>query len=388
MNRRTFMWSSIQLACALKLAPLVLASSDDIPPSIASLYQKSLVIDALAGANVDNLPVKPHTLQLAMESGVTACNWTVSLPDFEETVDRIAFIEALVEADPEHWTMIRRHSDLERAKREQKIGIILGFQHPEPMGDDPERFVTFRRLGVCVMQLTYNKRSLFGDGCLEPGNGGLTKLGKDAVAQMNELGIAVDLSHSGQRTTAEGIEVSAKPVLITHAGCSAIHLHPRNKDDRELRALADRGGVIGIYFMPYLVTSPTSPTREHVLAHLDHALKVCGSDHVGIGSDGGLDTFPDTPEQRKAFADDMARRKQMGIAAPEEDRPPYSPDLNTPHRLEVIAAGLSKRGYSSDVIEKVLGKNFYRVFGEIWGSDLGIRTVFSVPGSRFSAAAA
>src|SRR5262249_8980263 len=153
--------------------------------------------------------------------------------------------------------------------------------------------------GVLIMQLTYNNRGLFGDGCLEPGNAGLSRVGRKAVAKMNELGVAIDLSHCGQRTTAEGIEISTKPVLITHAGCNAIHQHPRNKDDRELRALADRGGVIGIYFMPYLVASPTSPTREHVLQHLDHALKVAGTDHVGIGTDGILNTWPETPEQAK-----------------------------------------------------------------------------------------
>ncbi|HVO80700.1 MAG TPA: membrane dipeptidase [Terriglobales bacterium] len=369
MNRRTFLWKTVQLACALQLAPLGFAAREnDIPSSIETLYRKSLVIDALAGVDADNLPLKPQTLQQALESGVTACNWTVSQPDFEGTVENIAFTEGLVENDSTHWLIVRRYSDLERAKREQKIGIILGFQHPEPMGEDLRRFETFRRLGVRVIQLTYNNRGLFGDGCLEPGNAGLSKLGLAAVAKMNELGIAVDLSHCGQRTTAEGIEASTKPVLITHAGCSAIHPHPRNKDDRELQALADRGGVIGIYFMPYLVASPTFPAREHVLAHLDHALKVCGSDHVGIGTDGVLGAFPDTPAQRQAFAEDMARRKKLGIAAPEEDRPPFSPDLNTPHRLEIIAAGLSQRGYASEVIEKVLGKNFCRAFGEIWGS--------------------
>jgi membrane dipeptidase len=181
------------------------------------------VIDALAGVNVEDLPLSPQSLQQALESGVTACNWTVSQPDFEGTVENIAFIEALIENDPAHWLIVRRHSDLERAKREQKIGIIVDFQHPEPMGADLKRFETFRRLGVRVIQLTYNNRGLFGDDCLEPGNAGLSKLGQAAVAKMNELGIAVDLSHCGQRTTAEAIAASAKPVLITHAGCSAVH---------------------------------------------------------------------------------------------------------------------------------------------------------------------
>jgi membrane dipeptidase len=374
MNRRTFLSNSARVACLLKLAPggwLAAAASEED----RERYRKALVIDACGGINIDSLalPIPAASTEEAIRSGVTAINWTISRPNFQDTVEQIGFIGALVENDPSHWLMVWRHSDLERAKRESKIGIMMGFQHPQPIepdAQDPEldSLQTFRRLGVRIMQLTYNNRGLLGDGCLEPGNAGLSKLGRSAVGRMNELGIAVDISHCGQRTTAEAIAASNKPVLVTHAGCSAVHAHPRNKDDRELRALADRGGVIGVYFMPYLVASPTSPTREHVLQHLDHALKVCGTDHVGIGSDGTLDRFPDSPEQRKAFEKDMAERKKLGIAAPEEDRPPFSPDLNRTDRLEIIASGLGKLGYSWEVVEKVLGRNFYRALGEIWGT--------------------
>jgi membrane dipeptidase len=369
MDRRSFLWNMARAGCLASLAPRsLLAEQTGATPSPAAEYRKMLVIDALAGVDAEDLPLKPEVTRQALESGVTAVNWTVSAPDFEATVQNIAFVQALVEGDPAHWLIVRHHADLDRATREQKIGIMLGFQHPQPLELDLKRFELFRRLGVRIMQITYNNRSLFGDGCLEPGNAGLSKLGRAAVARMNELGIAVDLSHSGQCTTAEAITASAKPALITHAGCSAIHPHPRNKDDRELRALADRGGVVGIYFMPYLVASPIIPTREHVLEHLDHALTVCGADHVGIGSDGDLEVVQDSPEQRKAFQDDMANRKRLGIAAPEEDRPPYSPDLNTAQHMQVIASGLAKKGYAADVVEKVLGKNFYRALGEIWGT--------------------
>jgi membrane dipeptidase len=374
MDRRAFLVNSAQLAGMMKLAPASLfaqrAQDTAIPSAIHDLYGKALIIDACGAINADSfdLPIKPEITKQAIESGVTAINWTVSLTEFEDTVSYIAYVQGLAESDPTHWTIIRRHSDLDHAKREQKIGIMLGFQETTCLGTNLDRVETFRRLGVRIIQLSYNNRGLYGDGCLEPGNAGLSKLGRAAVAKMNELGIAVDLSHCGQRTSAEAIEASTKPVLFTHTGCAAVHPHPRNKEDRELRALADRGGVAGIYFMPYLVASPISPTREHALQHLDHALKVCGADHVGIGSDGILGTFPDTPEQRKAFDEHIASRKKSGIAAPEEDRPPYSPDLNRTDRLEIIAAGLSKQSYSSDVIEKVLGKNFYRALGEIWGT--------------------
>lgn len=184
---------------------------------------------------------------------------------------------------------------------------------------------------------------------------------------MNALGIAVDLSHSGYRTTSEGISASAKPILISHSGCAAVYPHPRSKPDEILKSLADRGGYFGVYLMPYLVASPTVPTYEHVLDHLVHAINVCGADHVGIGSDGSIEKVVLTPEQKTAFAADMDLRKKRGIAAPGEDRFPFVPDLNGPDHMQLIAEGLAKRGQPSSTIEKVLGSNFQRVIGEIWG---------------------
>ena len=133
-----------------------------------------------------------------------------------------------------------------------------------------------------------------------------------------------------------------------------------------MKALADRGGYFGIYLMPYVVASPTVPTRQHVLDHVVHAINVCGADHVGIGSDGAIQKTVLTAEQKIAFDQDEAKRKKLGIAAPEEDRYPYVPDLNGPDHMEVIATELAKRGQPTAVIEKVLGANFQRVIGEIW----------------------
>jgi len=245
---------------------------------------------------------------------------------------------------------------------------MLGFQQPVFLEQDPERIGVFRNLGVRIMQLTYNNHSAFGDGCLEQANAGLTKAGIAAVKNMNELGIALDFSHSGYRTTAEGITQSSKPVLISHAGCASIYPHPRNKPDEILKALANRGGYFGVHLMPYLVASPTVPTREHVLNHLIHAINVCGEDHVGIGSDGSIQKIVLTTAMKAAFDQEMTRRKQTGVAAPGEDRYPYVPDLNGPDHMQVIAAELAKRGQPSSVIEKVLGANFQRVIGEIWGT--------------------
>ena len=367
MNRRKFLLTSAVTAATLPFSRLH-AAQTPTPWNLSS--RNHFIIDACGGINTENIPLKSEILQQCLDTGVTAINWTVSDVSLEGTLGNMGFVESLAEVDPAHFLIVRRHADIARAAQSRAIGIIMGFQDPGPIDPSLDRLEMFRRLGVLIMQVTYNNRGLYGDGCLEPGNAGLSKLGRAAIARMNELGIAVDLSHCGQRTTAEGIAASQKPPLITHSGCAVVHAHPRNKEDREIKAMADHGGVMGIYFMPYLVASPISPAREHVLAHLDHALKVAGTDHVGIGSDGSLNTVPDTSESRKQIQEGMERRKKLGIAAPEEDRPPYSPDLNTPARLEIIASGLQSKGYSTEVVEKVLGKNFNRAFGEIWNVPL------------------
>jgi membrane dipeptidase len=369
MNRRQFLGASAQLAALAPFAPGVFTqSSQELPADLTLLYRNALVMDSLCSPFAgDGLPASDDALRQVRASGVTAVNFTVSDRTFEGTVDQLASACALAERYPDLFTLVRLHADIARAKREHRVGLIPGFQHTQFLEDDPRRIETFRRLGVRIMQVTYNLRSAFGDGCLEPGNAGLSRAGHEAVGQMNALGVAVDLSHSGDRTTSEAIEASSKPVLVTHAGCAALYAHPRNKPDDVLRSLADRGGYFGVYLMPYLVASPTVPTREHVVAHLLHAISVCGVDHVGIGSDGSIEAVRLTAEQKSAFDSDIARRRQLGIGAPGEDRYPYVPDVNGPDHMELLAAELKKRGQPTSVVEAVLGANFHRVLGDIWG---------------------
>lgn len=369
-SRRSFLIMLGRSLLAAQIAPRGFAEvAAQFSPEIAELYRKSIVIDTLCSpfTSAEGRP-DAAALEAVRRSGITAINFTVSAPTFEGTVENLGYVDGLVEQSPDVFMVIRLYSEIARAKREGKIGIMPGFQYTSFLEADPSRIATFRQLGVRIMQLTYNNRSIFGDGCLEPGNAGLSKAGHDAVRKMNEIGVAVDLSHSGYRTTAEAIDASAKPVLITHSGCAAVYAHPRSKPDQVLKALADHGGYFGVYLMPYLVASPTVPTREHVLDHLVHALNVCGTDHVGIGSDGSIQAVQLTTEQQKAFDEDIARRKKLGIGAPGEDRYPYVPDLTGPDHMEVIAAELKKRGQPGSVIEKVLGANFQRVIGEIWGT--------------------
>jgi membrane dipeptidase len=370
MDRRRFLLLSGQAAAVAALFPRLLAQDpNSLPREIATLYRKALVIDTLCAPFAsDTFPPSDEALRQVRGSGFTAIHCTVSEQGFEDTIRSIARLHAWIERYPDLFTIVRLHSDLQRSKREGKIGILPGFQYTQFLEDDPSRLELFRELGIRIMQLTYNLRSAFGDGCLEPGNAGLSTRGHEFITRMNAAGVAVDMSHSGYRTTSEAIAASTKPILITHAGCAAVAPHPRNKPDEILKSLADRGGYFGVFLMPYLVASPTVPTREHVLAHLVHAINVCGADHVGIGSDGSIEAVHLTDEQKKAFDEDIARRKKLGIGAPGEDRYPYVPDLTGPQHMETIAWELQKRGQPPAVIEKVLGANFQRVLGDIWGT--------------------
>ncbi|MFI5165929.1 MAG: dipeptidase [Thermoanaerobaculales bacterium] len=342
---------------------------------VAELYRCVVVIDGASEAfptGPGAFPVEPKAIAAAVASGVTAINFTVVGPGtgFEETVAAIATVQRVAEANSDRYLVVRRPSDILRAKTSGALGLILGFQTTEMLGENLSRLPVFRGLGVRIVQLTYNARSLYGDGCLEPANAGLSNLGREAVASMNGLGIAVDVSHCGQRTTAEAIEVSKKPILISHAGCRAVFDNPRNKDDAALRALADKGGVIGIYLMPYLSAGPGPITVDDLLRHLDHAIGVCGEDHVGIGSDQGIIPIDDNPEYRRKLREEIEARRKAGVSAPGEsaERPPFIPELNTPNRMEAIAAALEARGYKASAIEKILGANFHRVLSEIWGT--------------------
>ena len=358
------------------IRPGLLWSADSATPvpvssAAAELYRKAFVLDcnALAGIGFpisDDDPV--GVTKLILGSGVNVVKATVggAQGKFEEAVAAIAKAELLMEKQPDAFFKVQNVADFDRAKKEGKLGVIYSFESPNMLEDKIDRIDLFRGLGVRVMQLTYNRRTPLGCGCLDGETDGLTELGRNAIGRMNEIGVALDLSHSNTKTTADGIAASKKPVLVTHAGCRAVHTHPRNKEDRELKALANKGGVMGIYMLPYLTESPKQPMLEDYLQHLEHAVKICGEDHVGIGSDvpflhvgdAGLTDMKRDAEQRKA----------AGIAAPGEDRPTYIPDLNTERKMEFITDALLKRGYKSGAVEKILGANFKRVFGEIWAA--------------------
>jgi len=371
MTRREFTRSLTGTAALIALTQGLAWASEEakVSAAAAKLYRDSFVLDGNALAWIGSLLGKSDqegVTKVVRESGITALKSTLggATGNFEDAVNDIAAANQLMEKRADLFLQVRTHTDFDRARKERKLGVIYSFESANMLEDKVERIELFRQLGVRVMQLSYNRRTPFGVGCLDGETDGLTELGRKAVAKMNEIGVALDLSHSNTQTTADGIAASTKPPLITHAGCRAVYMHPRNKEDRELKALAEKGGVVGIYMLPYLTEPPKQPMLDDFMQHLEHALKVCGEDHVGIGSDVPFFRIGETDleEMKKA----TEKRKADGIAAPGEDRPTYIPDLNTPRKIEFIVDALLKRGHKPSAIEKIMGMNFKRVFGEIW----------------------
>jgi membrane dipeptidase len=373
IDRRDFLISGGLAAAALATRVASGAQSD-----IHALYAHATVIDALGGpGEPDQKPgslLSAKALEDVRASGLTAVNVTVSgvgsyAKDYDTTIRNIANANADIALHSQVLLLVRKASDIADAKRTRRLGLIYGFQDATPVGEDLDRVDTFGELGVRIFQLTYNRRNLVGDGCLEPGNAGLSKFGQALIEKLNERKYLVDLSHGGERTTREAIASSKVPVAISHTGCAALAPLPRNKTDAELKALADRGGVAGMYLMPFLRVSG-QPMAADLVGHIEHAVQVCGEDHVGIGTDGTISPVKFDDEYRKKFAQEVAERRAAGVSAPGERPDVYTfiPDLNSADRFEKIGALLSKRGFSDARIEKVLGGNFARLFATVWAS--------------------
>lgn len=370
MNRRDVVLGAATFAGASALGGHSVAE-EGISRAARSVWRRALVLDCNLGPPVNSaeFPQPREVLDTARSAGVSVIKTSIGgfNAPFEETIAELAFYQRLIEAHPDVFMQVRGVADMETAKRTRRLGIIFSFESAMCLEDKLDRIDLFRNLGVRVMQLSYNLPSPFGAGVMSPAEAGLTELGREAVARMNALGVALDLSHANPATTSAAIEASSKPVLVTHAGCAAVHGNPRNKTDAQLRAVAEKGGVVGIFDLFYLAPAGRQPTLEDYIAHMTHALDVCGEDHVGIGSDTSFEEFTLSDEARAAWAAETERRHATGVAAPEEDgRLPYTEGLNRADRALVIADALLKRGYPARVAEKVLGMNFVRAFDAIW----------------------
>jgi membrane dipeptidase len=339
-------------------------------------YEGAMVINALGGledsdATSAEAPPSERLLRDVRSSGVTAVSMTLSVGStgdrMMKAIRKIAIFDEKVAAAPDLLMRVRKAADLQSAKATRRLGLIYNFQDSSLFENDLTRVALFQQLGVRVMQITYNTRNLAGDGCLERANSGLSNLGRQLVAAMNQARVVVDLSHSGQRTIAEGIAESQAPPVISHTGCRDLVDRPRNTYDTELKALANKGGVAGIYFMPFLAVNGAA-TSADLIRHIEHAVNICGEDHVGLGTDGSISGIELTADYRESLRKEYKSREAQGVAAPGEtpDEVEFIADYNEPRRFLHLADDLAVRGWPTRRIEKVLGENFARVYREVW----------------------
>ena len=374
LNRRHFLAYS-SAGVTLAVAARALAERNAYT---AVDYERALVIDAMGtigdpdpAATPESVPSQ-RLLSDIRASGVTAVSMTLSVGSngdrLAKALQRIAVFDEKVAAAPDALMRVRKAADLATAKSSGRLGLIYNVQDTSLLENDLSRVALLHSLGLRVMQMTYNVRNLVGDGCLERANAGLSNLGRALVAELGRVGMVMDLSHAGQRTIAEAIAEAKAPPVISHTGCRDLRDHPRNVYDSELRALAAKGGVAGIYFMPFLVERGAA-RKEDLIRHIEHAVNVCGEDHVGLGTDGMLSATVIDDEYRKSLRADYESRSKQGIAAPGEGPDAYQVvlDYNEPRRMQRLAEDLSARGWPASRIHKLLGENFARVFKEVWG---------------------
>ena len=327
------------------------------------LYDESLVIDGLNVSNWDS-PAVYDSLSLG---GVTAINATIATWEgFAETLDNISAWSLRFKKRSDSITLVETVDDILEAKRSGRTGIILGWQNATPIENDLDRLGLFHRLGVRIVQVTYHERNLLGNGCYERRDDGLSHFGADAVAEMNRLGILVDLSHVGEKTTLDAIETSRKPVAFTHANARSYHDVVRNKTDEALRALADRGGVVGVTCIVTFLRTGYESTVDDYAEAIDDMVGRVGIDHVGIGTD----YTQDQPESFWRYIGSQQGTKYPSTfddgTARYQDRQLYPQGLETPDKLPNLTAALARRGRGSAEIEKILGGNWLRLLRDVW----------------------
>lgn len=370
-DRRTMLAGT---AAALAAGPALAQKSVSGP----AWYDRAIVIDALGGVGdpygpEDQLRLSDRAWSEMVATGVTLLRDTVmpvgNLADtWGDYQKDVALKQNIVNANPDRLILVRSAADVLKAKREKKFAVLLGTQDTAMVGPELDRLAQLKKDGVMTVQLTYNNRNLSGDGALEPANAGLSKLGRATIERIEAEKLLLDLSHGGARTMAEAAAHARRPLVISHTASRALTDHPRNTSDETMKAVADKGGVIGVYWMPFL-TLDSKPKGEDLLRHVDHTANVVGEDHIGIGTDNGvLPLLLDeaTKERMRKWA---IERQQRGIASPGEGVGvyPWVEDYNSVDRYRRFVRDLEKRGWTQARLEKLMGANFLRVYREAWG---------------------
>lgn len=335
---------------------LVSGSQQDVD----KLFDKAIVIDGLLiprGWNEDSF-------NALAKSGYAGFNASLASRNLKVALESMADWKKRINDNSDRLLHATNADDFVQAKKEKKVAVMFGFQNATMIEKSIDNINTLYDAGTRWIQLTYNQRNLLGDGCTERTNSGLSDFGIEAVERMNELGIVIDLSHSGRQTTNDGIKFSKTGASFNHSMCEALYKdHPRSKTDEQIRAMADKGGVMGIICLGYMIGPDPGgkTTLETYVDHIDHAVKIAGIDSVGVATDFAIQGLEANGATRENWYVPRLTRFKPSYQV---RWPPWIPELDQPERYKHVARVLDKRGYSSGDIEKILGQNWLRYFRE------------------------
>ncbi|MDD9877711.1 MAG: membrane dipeptidase [Magnetovibrio sp.] len=332
----------------------------------AKLHRDAIVIDGVCPLLMDRANVDWYA-----RGGVTAAVPTVAIREpAEQTLRNLGGWHRFIAGD-DGLALVRAAADIEAAKADGRMGIVLHFQGTDPVEDDLDLLDAYHALGVGMVQLTYNVKNRVGDGALERTDAGLSIFGRNLVRRCLELGVVVDGSHTGVCTAMEATELcggAGKPFVYSHANARALHASPRNITDDQMRAAAATGGLVGIVGFPGFLGDDPRPTLARFIEFIDYAVELIGADHVGLGIDYymGMDPIIPAEKARARYDDAVATGRWDADVYPPP--PHYFPEgIETPDRLANLTAGLVARGYAEADVRKIIGGNWLRVFRETWG---------------------
>lgn len=305
-------------------------------------------------------------LQPFKDSGINVIHPAIGMGGFNSYDSVLKFFASwngFIASHDEYLMRIDSPGDLARVKKSGKLGILLGLQNSDQF-KNPNDVEFFHGLGQRVSQLTYNSRNFIGNGSTERRDEGISDFGVAIIERMNKVGMAVDVSHCGDKTTLDAFEISKKPVLITHSNVRALaNGHPRDKADEAIKKVGASGSVMGITGVRMFVKADEPTTIEHALDHFDYVRKLIGPQHLGVGSDIDLYGYDSMPPElnkqlRASYKGSYGFREKIDIEG-----------LNHPKRMFDLTEGLIRRKYTDADIEGILGGNFKRVLSQIWTVD-------------------
>jgi membrane dipeptidase len=358
--------------CLAGPLPALAAAAKGYSRRVKHLVLEALAIDMLGVITINDVEwerwanspdgMTAQELERFRTSGIRVFHHSVGLGGFdayEEALGYFAAVNGFVARYADTFVRIGSVRDIDALKRSGKVGILPGVQNSDHFRT-PDDVKTFHDLGQRVSQLTYNRQNFIGCGSTERQDCGLTDFGVAIVGKMNEVGMVVDVSHCGERTTLDAFAVSKKPVAITHSNCRALVDHPRLKTDDAIRKMAAGGGVMGITGVRMFVRDQEPTTLDHIVDHIAHVAKMVGVEHVGIGTDcdlSGYDVLP--PDQMKhlrgSYKQSYAFRDKIDIEG-----------FDHPKKFFDLTEALLRRGFGDADVKAILGGNWRRLLGQAW----------------------